>query len=70
MEHALKDSVRNLKAYIQNQNSEQTLVLAGVYAGHATYSVTQHVGGTRATELLATQSRTRAHTRAEDPLES
>ena len=30
MEHALKDSVRTLKAYIQNQNSQQTLVLAGV----------------------------------------
>ena len=30
MEQALKDSVRTLKAYIQNQNSHQTLVLAGV----------------------------------------
>ena len=30
MEQALKDSVRTLKAYIQNQNSQQTLVLAGV----------------------------------------
>ena len=30
MEQALKDSVRSLKAYIQNQNSQQTLVLAGV----------------------------------------
>ena len=74
MEHALKDSVRTLKAYIQNQNSQQTLVLAGVGMDGATLSaptlarfakgvsaaVDLGLGGPRASPHLGAQPHLRA----------
>ena len=74
MEHALKDSVRTLKAYIQNQNSQQTLVLAGVgmdgaalsaptlarFAKGVSAAVDLGPGGPRASPHLGAQPHLRA----------
>ena len=74
MEQALKDSVRTLKAYIQNQNSQQTLVLAGVgmdgaalsaptfarFAKGVSAAVDLGLGGPRASPHLGAQPHLRA----------
>jgi hypothetical protein len=74
MEQALKDSVRTLKAYIQNQNSQQTLVLAGVgmdgaalsaprfarFAKAVSAAIVLELGGPRTSPHLGAQPHLRA----------